>query len=187
MRIAVLDLEMNQPSGKVIQIAAINLDIRSGKLKTDGCDIIVNPEEELSDFIVNLTGITQRKVDAGVEYEIALLTFWDWVRTNNIKMLCSWGTDHWTLVADSKDRGIEVPRLRYLDVKSMFQILKCGFPSGKIKGGLANTLKMYGIEFEGRQHDAFWDAYNTAKLLVYARNLQKKHNEITKLLIKDRS
>ena len=59
-----LDLEMNQPSGKIIQIGAVVGDIITGDI-VDRIRIYVNPNEPLLEYIVNLCGISQADVDSG--------------------------------------------------------------------------------------------------------------------------
>lgn len=58
-----IDLEMNQPSGKIIQIGAAIGDCVSGEI-FDMFSRVVNPQEALAESIVKLTGITQEQVDA---------------------------------------------------------------------------------------------------------------------------
>ena len=64
MKITSLDLELNQPSGKIIQIGACVGDTKTGEvIKTYCCDIRI--DEILEPRIIKLTGITQERVDAG--------------------------------------------------------------------------------------------------------------------------
>jgi inhibitor of KinA sporulation pathway (predicted exonuclease) len=65
-----LDLEMNQPSGKIIQIGACVGNIVTGEI-LETLSLFVNPEELLSPFIVGLTGIKQQDVDTGLSLEEA--------------------------------------------------------------------------------------------------------------------
>jgi len=60
-----LDLEMAQPSKKIIQIGAVVGNIVTGEI-LEKLSIIVNPKEQLTEFIINLTGITQEDVNNGV-------------------------------------------------------------------------------------------------------------------------
>ena len=68
-----LDLEMNNKEGKkIIQIGAVVGNITTGEI-LETLSIIVNPKEQLTDFIIGLTGITQNDVDNGVTLEEAYL------------------------------------------------------------------------------------------------------------------
>lgn len=173
MKCIVVDLELNQPSNKIIQIGAVLLNARSGKI-IDYFSVFVNPEELLSDFIVKLTGITQQQVDSGMSIHEGLSVFWDFVRLNTPTLVAAWGSDVRFLRRESANIGLSsLPKkIRELDIKAMFQVIKCGFPSRKVRGGLADTLHMFGFEFDGRPHNALDDARNTSKLLNYAVNLQ---------------
>ena len=67
-----LDLEMNQPSGTIIQVGACVGNIQTGEI-LETLSVFVNPKEKLSDFIIDLTGITQEDVNNGVTLEEAYL------------------------------------------------------------------------------------------------------------------
>jgi DNA polymerase III alpha subunit (gram-positive type) len=58
-----MDLELNQPSRRIIQIGAVIGNIRTGEI-VSRFDSKVSPNEELSPAIVRLTKIEQEEVDA---------------------------------------------------------------------------------------------------------------------------
>lgn len=167
MKLVVCDLEMNQPSGRIIQIGAVQLDCRTGKI-SDPFDRIVHPkfwgdgEKLLSPEIVELTGITQERLDAeGLPLAHVLHEFWAYVGS---KPMAAWGRDVWLLIEASRTLGVAHKIPRALDVKSLGEILRCIYP-GKTKGGLKSTMEAFGMQFQGRQHDAVRDARNTARLI----------------------
>ena len=59
-----LDLELNQPSRRIIQIGAVIGNIRTGEI-VSRFDSKVSPDEELSPAIAKLTKIKQEEVDFG--------------------------------------------------------------------------------------------------------------------------
>ena len=65
-----LDLEMNQPSKKIIQIGACVGNISTGQI-FEKLSVFVNPQERISSYITNLTKITQEDVDCGFTLEEA--------------------------------------------------------------------------------------------------------------------
>src|ERR1700688_4220861 len=67
-----LDLEMNQPSQKIISIGATIGNIKTGEI-LDKLHVFVNPNEELNPFIVELTKIKQSDVDSAGTLEEAYL------------------------------------------------------------------------------------------------------------------
>jgi inhibitor of KinA sporulation pathway (predicted exonuclease) len=65
-----LDLEMNQPSGKIIQVGAVVGNMETGEI-LERLSIFVNPEEELNPAIIALTKIKQEQVDSAGTLEEA--------------------------------------------------------------------------------------------------------------------
>jgi inhibitor of KinA sporulation pathway (predicted exonuclease) len=64
-----LDLEMNQPSGRIIEVGAVVGDALTGEI-VDRLKFMVNPRESITPFITNLTGITDADVaGAGTVYD----------------------------------------------------------------------------------------------------------------------
>ena len=57
-----IDLEMNQPSEKIIQVGAALGNVRTVEV-TSRFDVNVNPNEALDSRIIRLTGIRQSDVD----------------------------------------------------------------------------------------------------------------------------
>lgn len=171
MKLAVLDFEMNQPSGKLIQLGAVCLDLRSGKI-TGYFNSYCNPNELLSPRIVELTGIDQTTVDCGVGESQMLLDFWNWYKKESCSGAVSWGSDNKILLRQSILHKVQVPRLKIdLDLKSAISIARAAFPNGKIRGGLKSSLTIFDLAFDGAQHNALHDAYNTAKLVFLIKEV----------------
>lgn len=171
MRVAVLDMEMNQPSGSLIQLGAVCLDIKTGRMESTFNEYI-NPNEIIDPFIVDLTGIDQETVDKSGTLEQVLKRFWMWCKENKCENIASWGSDNIILLRESRVCGIIPPRLKInLDLKSVFNVARAAFPNKKASGGLKATLLLFNLEFEGRQHDALVDSINTAKLLFLLKEV----------------
>lgn len=174
----VLDFEMNQPSDKIIQIGAVAIDMKDGKIKSE-FNVFVNPHEEVSEFITKLTGITQSQVDSGLELEDAYTEFWKWTFG---KKVIAWGSDGYRARQESQNLGVSYPsKLRLLNLKVMVELLREGF-TGPGAGGLVPSLKLFGLKFKGRQHDALDDARNTAFLAYDIVRRFREHNEISKII-----
>ena len=76
MKTVVVDLELNQPSNKIIQIGAVCIDTKSHKLISI-FNQICNPEGELpSQYITNLTKITPEMVKNAEPLSDVLVQFW---------------------------------------------------------------------------------------------------------------
>jgi inhibitor of KinA sporulation pathway (predicted exonuclease) len=186
MKAIVVDLELNQPSNKIIQIGAVICDIHSHQI-LDTFSIICNPEGEMpSEFITTLTGITIEMVENGVPLVDGLKQFWDWIADSGAgKMLVQWGEgDMRLLEQQSNERNVKVPRLNTMNLKAVSSIMR-QHKGSKAKGGLKNTMDLYGVPFYGDAHDGLIDSLNTAFLLFrleemwkFASDVEKSHGNI---------
>lgn len=160
-----LDLEMNQPSGKIIQIGAVVGNIKTGEI-FEKLSVFVNPKEDLSPMIITLTGITQDMVDSGVTLEEAYTKLKDMhVKHNAFVNAVTWGG------GDSKELGDQLKLennnftgwcfgRRWIDVKTLY--VSWRIANGQtIQGGLKNSCKKLGVPFQGPAHRADMDALNT--------------------------
>lgn len=179
-----IDLEMNQPSGKIIQIGAVVGNIKTGEI-LDSLSVIVNPHEQLGTCndiettITELTGITQEQVDAGVELEEAYLVLRDFHKKHGsfINPITWGGGDaeevRQQLESEFSAEGKELPAWcfgrRWIDAKTLF--VSWRFAHGQpIKSGLAKAMLKVGLRFQGRKHNALDDAKNT--FIMYKRLLE---------------
>lgn len=178
MNIISLDLELNQlkhENGvtvpKIIQIGAVIGNPANGEI-VERIDIKVNPEEKLTQEIIELTGITQEQVDRGV----TILEAYEQLKVFKKKhqahrMLVTWGAGDSDAIRRELPHGINwVFGFRHIDVKTLAQSY-CLINSITMKGGLEPSMKKFGLTFEGRPHDGLDDAYNTFK--VYCWLLEK--------------
>jgi len=133
-----------------------------GQDESVSLNVYVNPHEQLSDYIIKLTGITQKTVDEGIDFKEALKEFWASLKS---KRVVSWGTDGELLVRDSKNLGVDIPNnVQIINLRHTAELLRFS-QSGKKPGGLKSTMELFGLEFLGQQHNAVIDALNTARLV----------------------
>jgi DNA polymerase III epsilon subunit-like protein len=181
-----LDLELNQPSNKIIQIGAAKFNILTGEVYKKFKHYVKIDEPLCTDknicHIPKLTGITdeileQKGTDLITAYR-ALREFHDEPVVINGKeeraMLnpVVWGGDDSRCIKEQvAAAGYEFNNKnhycfghRIFDTKTIFQLLQIANHES-IKGGLKQACKKWDIKFEGRAHDATVDAYNTAKLM----------------------
>jgi inhibitor of KinA sporulation pathway (predicted exonuclease) len=166
-----LDLEMNQPSGRIIQIGACVGNIHTGEI-VETLSILVDPGEPLSDFIIGLTGITEERLDRD---STSLLEAYQTLQSMHKRHTCfmnplTWGGgDSYEL----KKQLIEQDSLqgpwcfgrRWIDVKTLYHTRQ--LMNGKpVQAGLAKALVKLGLQFKGRKHDALDDAINTFKIFL---------------------
>lgn len=162
-----LDLEMNQPSGRIIQIGACLGNVRTGELLSR-FDVKVNPFETLDPRITALTGITQREVDAADSLPAAYRSLSAWLLphadTRVLNPLTWGGGDSETLreQLNMQDERWLFGR-RWIDVKTLYVAWR--MVQGKdIQGGLAKAMTKLGLSFQGRKHNATDDAVNTFRM-----------------------
>jgi len=163
-----LDLEMAQPSTRIIQIGAVIGNIDTGEI-LDRFSMFINPEEQLSEYIINLTGITQEQVDNGVTLREAYDQLVEFHKQHKAFFnAIVWGKgDMDKLKKEMHEMYGEVSTAnhwpfgrREIDVKTIWVSyrLSRGEP---IQGGLARSMTKVGLKFEGRKHNAESDAEMT--------------------------
>ena len=170
-----IDLEMNQPSQKIIQIGACVGNIRTGQV-FEKLSVFVNPLEKINPYITELTKITDSDVDHGLTLEEAY---------NKLRKMhenysafvnpITWGGgDSQEMLNQLKQENPNFEGWcfgrRWIDTKTLF--VSWRFARGEpIQGGLARSMTKLGLKFEGQKHNATDDAVNTFRM--YCAMLKK--------------
>ena len=177
MKLTSLDLELNQPSGKICQIGAVVGDTDTGEI-THRLRIYVDPGEPIAQFITELCGITQQDIDTkGVPLKDAYLELKDFHRRHSTFINClTWGGGDSQGVFDQLDEETRADWCfgrRWIDAKTIF-VTECIAKGIPVQGGLSKVMTKYNMKFQGRKHDAQDDAENTFRLyhemLIRARH-----------------
>jgi inhibitor of KinA sporulation pathway (predicted exonuclease) len=182
------DLEMNQPSGKIIQIGAVFGNLISGQIY-EKLTLYINPGESINPEIVELTGISDENVRSGV----SLIQGYERLESLHHKY-CSftnplvWGggdSEHLrrqieSCQPDYFSKKLFCFRRRWFDIKSLFQMY-CLANNLKMRSGLRNSMGKAGLEFEGQNHNACDDAINTFMIAHKLVALLKTSKGIEKL------
>ena len=166
MTLVVIDLEYNQPSRRIIQIGAVEVHVRQGKIeplfRAD-----VNPEEPLDDYIIGLTGISEERAQAAQTLSEVAAQFWEPLKEKEGLVIGGWGNDVHKLASDCKNLGITMPEFRAVDLSAFWMLLSTlGGAQAPRSKGLRKMMHFYGLEFEGQHHDAFYDAQATGQLIL---------------------
>jgi inhibitor of KinA sporulation pathway (predicted exonuclease) len=169
MKTIIVDLELTQNGiPKILEIGAVLVHTKSHEI-LDTFSRITNSGDYPNEFITELTGITVDMAKAADPLPLVLADFWKWCGDCGVtKELASWGRgDVEDLISASKEYGVEYPeKLGCFDIKQFSRPFRQA-RGAKAKGGLANTLALFGLTFEGSAHSAAVDSYNTAKVLFY--------------------
>ena len=197
MKHIVVDLEMNPISKEfkeertvcnreIIQIGAVVLDenyYEIGSFMT-----LVKPEYNLQveRNIEKLTGIMTDMVQSAPAFKEAIQMFFDWC--NSIPdgiCVYQWSdSDRDQVSKELKLKNIQLNDHdqaildRWDDFQQEFGT-KLGLENSV---SLKNALMYAGIDFEGRQHDALFDARNTAELLHTVRDPELRKKALDKVI-----
>lgn len=170
-----IDLELNQPSEKIIQIGACVGNIKTGQIFEKLC-VHVNPGEHLNPFITDLTKITQQDVDNGLPLEEAYRKLQRMHENYSafVNPITWGGGDSLELLNQLKKENPHFEGWcfgrRWIDTKSLF--VSWRFARGEpIQGGLARSMTKLNLKFEGQKHNAQDDAVNTFRM--YCAMLKK--------------
>lgn len=164
MNILVIDCEYNQPSGKTIQIGAAVFKVKTGELLESMC-LYVNPGEPLQQFIIDLTGVTERDVQNGYSIQDAYIVLKAMHKRHKcFKNPLVWGSgvrnDSQHIHMEAFPEEENFMGFRVLDVKTIYQSVMM-FQNSTVRGGLKKSMESCGLTFEGAAHDALADAMNT--------------------------
>jgi inhibitor of KinA sporulation pathway (predicted exonuclease) len=178
-----LDLELNQPSGKIIQVgvAIAKADDRFENYFTKKW--YINPNEPIDQFITDLTGITNSDIGANcVSYETVARELAELIKEHNcfVNPVTWGGGDSVELLAEFSKQCVDFPCFgrRWIDVKTWYTLLM--FARGKKpSGGLSSAMGVFKLQFKGTAHRADVDAANT---LAFFFTLLERQRKIERLL-----
>ena len=187
MRLVVVDLEMCQPSCRIIQIGAVCFEPDSGKV-VDTFDLLVNPGEVISDEIIALTRITNERVANAPDIVGAAQQFTDWKKTYQINPIgVTWGAGLYNDISliyhESK---LESPfDKRIIDTKAVYNML-ANSSNAAMRGkvGLGKAIMNVGLKWNhtfGAPHDALADAWNTYFMYMFLSKCMKQGFEASKI------
>jgi len=177
-----LDLELNQPSGKIIQVG-----VAIGSVKDRFEDYVVrkwyiDPQEPISEFINDLTGITDADIRAeAYSHEHVAREISELIKEHKpfTSPIVWGGGDSSELLAEFCKNHADFPHFgrRWIDVKTFYTYLM--LTRGKApSGGLASAMGYFKLQFRGKAHRADVDAQNTLALFFKLLERQAKLESI---------
>lgn len=184
-----LDLEMNQPSDKIIQVGVVIASYSDYLLsyndKIKMYKWYIDPNEPISQDIINLTGITDEDIKTK---SVSVETLYDELNklileNDTYEIPITWGGgDTYKLTKLFNDNGLTFRGFsrRWIDVKTIYQFHQiCDGKSPQ--GGLGNAMKTLSknkLTFMGTPHRADEDAFNTMRFFFWmiSKNLSVKNH-----------
>lgn len=169
-----LDLEGTQFSHEMIEIGAYKCTLKSdGHFKKimPGFKSYVRAKEHIGHFVTELTGITEQKLkEEGLPLRVVLQSFKEYVGRDWEKTLfVTFGSHDKKIISESIMHNLDADKnLTSHMIHSNWDF--SDWLSRYIRDANGNTysltnfLKRFGVEFEGKAHDALVDAYNLAML-----------------------
>jgi len=150
---------------EIIQFGAVKLDMSDGLRETAAFECFVRPREnpELSDYIVDLTGITQAVIDEhGRSFEAAFEDFQRFTG-GDCRAYFSYGEDHWIVSLNCGLNDVVAPEW-LKDERNLRDILA---ERGLVDPRLASSdlPAAFGLDADFKQHDALGDARAIAMTL----------------------
>ncbi|RBM52570.1 3'-5' exonuclease [Vibrio tarriae] len=169
-RVVCFDLEMccwNEngvgTTGEIIEIGLAEIDLAVGEI-VKRAQYFVKPEkDEISLFCAELTGITPRKIEKQGRPLAEVIQSMVKNFGGSNKIYASWGRDDLILLNECQEKGLSVPFQEFLNLATLYRI------QHRLKDkriGHRAAQESQGIEWEGRQHSGYVDAYNLAKLAL---------------------
>jgi len=173
-----LDLELNQPSNKVIQVG-----VAIGNVDQNPKDYIVkkwyiDPKEPIDNFITGLTGITNGNISSySVSHTTVARELTELIKEYNPWLQpVVWGYDDaGQLRREFERNNVEFKHFggRWLDVKTIHNFMMFS-KNESPRGSLKEAMSKYNSVFEGQEHRADIDAQNTLKFWF---DLMRKQND----------
>lgn len=172
-----LDLELNQlQTPKIIQVGiAIGSPIRPNNIQTYSW--YLDPEEEITPFIENLTGISNQLIkEKAVTHKTLAQELGELLNSHQcfVNPVCWGGSDASELKNEFKQKNIHFPFFgrRIIDVKTIYVFLEI-INGRSPAGGLRKSMNRYKIPFNGIPHRAEVDAENTLRFFFHLMSRQR--------------
>ena len=168
---ATCDIKLPKNKREIIEIGA--LKIVNGII-VDKFSKLIKPKRnpKLSTYCKELTHISQEDIDLASNPKEVLLDFIEWAQD---AILAAWGDFDEDIVKRELHKNKIEFDLYFINLKKVYLSVK-KFPSTY---SLQDSLRKEKLAFDGTQHRAYDDAYNT--YLIYQKNKQQMDDMIKKI------
>lgn len=166
--IVFFDLEMccwddgRKPSiGEIIEIGIAELDFIKGIIVRRAQYFVIPEQDEISNYCTALTGITHKIVkDRGRPLKDVVNSISKKFGGKK-KSYSGWGRDDIILKNECLSKGIDSPIHEFINLSAIYNIKN---RNGSKRASLSDALRNHNLSFIGRQHSAYDDALNLAKI-----------------------
>ncbi|GLT16535.1 exonuclease [Vibrio zhanjiangensis] len=169
-RIVCFDLEMCcwsengvGTTGEIIEVGLAEIDLTKGEIVKRAQYYVKPEQDDVSLFCAELTGITPRLIEKQGRPLAAVMKSMVKNFGGTNKIYASWGRDDLILAKECQAKGIEMPFRECLNLATLYRVQQ------RLKDkriGHRAAQEAQNIEWEGRQHSGYVDAYNLAKLAL---------------------
>lgn len=151
-------------AGEIIEIGIVQIDmIEHEILKKES--FIIKPKKYpiLSQYAIDLTGITQEMVDGGMSLKYVSARLMAEFSTKKYYW-ASWGLfDRRHVEREFPEKGLQNPfNDAHINIKHLLSMLTGQARQRNVQG----MLEYLGMKFEGKEHSGVDDAYNEARMLL---------------------
>ncbi|MBN1778925.1 MAG: exonuclease domain-containing protein [Candidatus Buchananbacteria bacterium] len=161
------DWKLPDEHREIVQVAALKIDTENLR-ELDSLSIFVRPriKDQLSDYFINLTAITQDQIDRhGIDFALALEKFQKFIGELNVY---SFGGDQKVFKENCELYKIKYPfdDSKFFDMRDYF--IARGVDATKYQSG--NITEAFGIEPKERGHNALNDCRSIVDGLKLLKN-----------------
>ena len=199
MKYVVVDFEMNPVSKKykeqkaictneIIQIGAVLLDDNYEEM--DSFQTYVKPcfSAKLRRHIVKLTGITDARLQKAPGFSDAIKAFFEWcLRCGDEIQIIQWSeSDHHQITGEIRQKQYRLTEQEEALMSGWHDFQReYGDAIGTAQEtSLTRAVMLTGEEFEGKRHDALYDARNTARIFRIVRIPEEREKSLDKVIFK---
>lgn len=177
-----VDFEMNPVAGEyeeersfskmeIIEIGAVMLDEQYQEISSFQSYVKPQYNEKIEKQCTRVTGITTDMVADAPALWPVLQQFVDWCGTGELTVYAWSDSDLRQLKRELNQKEIECREVhRLCDNWVDFQRIFCDLLGIEKRVALKHAINAIQSEFDGEEHDALWDARNTAKIFALSKN-----------------
>lgn len=168
---------------EIIEFPLVVIDVIKGEIIENQCiQIYIKPIHcpKLSEFCINLTGITQDDVDNAVEFPIAMKLILAFLQEHNFINQTNWTfitCGNWDLEKMLPQQATLSKIKPHSCFKKWINVQDEFFKITKQKGkGMLDMLNKLNIDLIGRHHSGIDDCRNIARIVIRLLEILKQNN-----------